>query len=219
MYSKLVPVLESNKSQPLLTFESKLKKELKKVPSQLEGDVSRENGPQGTVFIIHHPNGKPHMICWKCTKKTGKMMPKQQIRKILLIYAHRMNYYSGQIFFFLKRILKYKDTDSSVSQEHFLKWFSDALFYSPKNTVFKIPIIGTFSLQVSDHSPYHAEYHPAQLAILAPLIKTGGYKYEENSMALVGYWLKNFCTEFWNIYIKSDEHYSILLYQAIFQKK
>jgi hypothetical protein len=217
MNPELVQAPNVPPSWSLTIFGERMKQALKKVPTHLEvQDFRKVDSPPGTGFFFHHSyddepdENKLQIIFWPM-RKQETLTRRNEITRLFSIYSRYMDYYSGQILAYLEQTFHY--TDSTVSPNHLMDWFSEALFCIPSNSLFKLPLIGRSTLNLP-LSPDHLEYHPVQLSIVEPLLLNGRYKYLEHTLALVGYWLKHFRTNLWQSYIKSDENYSVLLYQA-----
>jgi hypothetical protein len=177
-------------------------------------------GGKETSFFIHQEHSSSEFLVILVDQHSRKTLSQIQINQRLLQLFSNLENYFWLIFSHLGLTSQSTSPDYFVSQHQFLEWISEAL--SPGSNfqypTFKFPIIGTFEKSLLDSSDPHKPYHPVQLSIMKAMLTRSWCKYKENSMALVGYWLKHFRHEIWNHEFGSDQDYSLFLYQKMILK-
>jgi hypothetical protein len=194
-----------------LCIHSKLKKIVEESTFHKDFPVKDKN----IGFFIHDHHYSPFQaLVILVDEHSRTALKRSQIKERLRLLLPTLEEYFIHIFSHLSLTSKSTFPDDFLSQnlKQFLEWIFQAFSSSPHSSNFKIPIIGTFQKSVAGS---HTKYHPVQLSIMRAMLTRSWCKYQENAMALVGYWLKHFQKAIWNQKFGNDQEYSLFLYRMM----
>ncbi|KAA1109790.1 hypothetical protein PGTUg99_035078 [Puccinia graminis f. sp. tritici] len=155
-----------------------------------------------------------HFFVMPVYPNNKKIVRKSQIKIKVKNICDSLEHYSGLIF---SHLLTEGSKPDQISQSGFLEWFSER-FYGRNHPNLKFPIFGKFERSALNQLS-KIEYDDVQTLVIQKFHSKRKYKYQEASLALLGYWFKNENPTFWNEYFKTDEEYSKFIATVIVNHK